>query len=134
MYLLDTNALLILFHDDLTEATLSETTRQLILSEDRLYLSIASLWEMSIKVKIGRLDLKKPISAVEENCYQQGIEIIPIKGSHLDETVRLPLLNDHKDPFDRLIVATSKVEGMTLISTDGDIQKNREEYGINVVW
>lgn len=46
MYLLDTNALLILFHDDLTEATLSEATRQLILSEDRLYLSIASLWEM----------------------------------------------------------------------------------------
>ena len=134
MYLLDTNALLIFLKNDGTEASLTEETKNLMVSESKLYLSIVSLWEMSIKAKIGKLELKKTISEVEENCYQQGIEIIPIKSSHLDETVNLPLFDDHKDPFDRMIIATSKIEGLTLISTDGVIRAKKDEYGIDLIW
>ena len=113
---------------------MTEETKKLMVSESKLYLSIVSLWEMSIKAKIGKLELKKTISEVEEHCYQQGIEIIPIKSSHLDETVNLPLFDDHKDPFDRMIIATSKIEGLTLISTDGVIRAKKDEYGIDLIW
>lgn len=134
MYLLDTNALLIFFKSESVEASLTEETKKIMISDSRLYISIASLWELAIKVKIGKLKLKTPISALEQNCYQQGIEIIPIKGSYLDETVNLPLFNDHKDPFDRLIMATSKIEGLTLISTDGVIREKKDEYGLDLIW
>lgn len=134
MYLLDTNALLIFLKNESAEASLTEATKEIMLSESRLYISIASLWELAIKVKIGKLELKTPISALEQNCYQQGIEIIPINGSYLDETVNLPLFNDHKDPFDRLIMATSKIEGLTLISTDGVIREKKDEYGLDLIW
>ena len=131
MFLLDTNALIIFLHDELTKATLSKTAIDIIQSEDTLYVSIASLWEIAVKVSIGKLALRKPISVLEDGCKKQGISIIPIKSIHLDTMIKLPMLKDHKDPFDRLILATSISEHMALISTDHKMRQT--EYGADII-
>ena len=51
----------------------------------------------------------------------------------IDKTMNIPLLTDHKDPFDRLKVAEAKLNNMTLISTDDNMQAHQNDYGINVI-
>ena len=132
MYLLDTNALIILLHDELADAGLRMETRQIMLTEDKLYLSWVSLWEMAIKMKLGKLAIEGTITEIVDACLEQGIEIIPVKVEHIDETLALPLLLEHKDPFDRLILAVAKKEELTLISTDARMRAS--EYGVDVIW
>ena len=90
MYLLDTNALIILLHDELADAGLRMETRQIMLTEDKLYLSWVSLWEMAIKMKLGKLAIEGTITEIVDACLEQGIEIIPVKVEHIDETLALP--------------------------------------------
>ena len=132
MYLLDTNALLIFLHNEIAEATLTNSTKEIIATNDDVFVGVVSLWEMAVKVKINKLELQIPISEVERGCRRQNIGIIPIKSSHLDKSLEIPLLKEHKDPFDRLILATSLAENMTLISTDWDMR--RKEYNARVIW
>lgn len=135
MYLLDTNALIILLHEALANGKLKEETKSIMLNEDKLFVSIVSLWEIAIKVKIGKLGYTGTIEELQEGCYKQGVEIVPIKADHLDKTLKLPWFDDHKDPFDRLIIAVGITEGMTVISTDNKIR--RQEYlneGLKVLW
>ena len=132
MYLLDTNAFLILLFNDLAQGKLRKQTMEILLTETDLSVSVASLQEMAIKVKINKLNLGVSIGEVEQECYRQGITILPIKSSYLDKTIELPLMSDHGDPFDRIIMATSLIENMTLISTDYKVR--RKEYGVKVIW
>ena len=132
MYLLDTNALLILLYSDQAQGKLRTDAMETLVTETDLSVSIASLQEMAIKVKIKKLDLGVSIAEVEQECFHQGITILPIKSSYLDKTIDLPLMKDHGDPFDRVIMATALVEGMTLISTDHKVR--RKEYGVDVIW
>ena len=132
MYLLDTNALIILLFGEVADGKLGEESTKIMKTVDKLYLSVVSLWEMSIKIKLGKLDIKRSISDIEDICNKNGIEIIPIKASHMDMSMSFPLLQDHKDPFDRLIMAVAKSEKMVLISTDERVR--RAEYAVDVIW
>lgn len=100
--LLDTHTFLWFIGGD---AALSPYARQLI--EDRSnkrLLSIASLWEMAIKVSLDRLTVPLPFTAlVTEHVSGNAIEICEIVPHHLDVLTTLPFY--HKDPFDRLIIA-----------------------------
>lgn len=131
MYLLDTNALLILLFGYVTERRLSENTMKVLVESDRIYLSIVSLWEMAIKIKLGKLKISSSMVEIAGKCVEMGIEVIPLKTSYLDKTLSLPLLPDHKDPFDRLIMATALIEDMTIVSTDEKMQ--RGEYCVNII-
>ena len=132
MYLLDTNALIILLFGEVADGKLGEESTKIMKTVDKLYLSVVSLWEMSIKIRLGKLDIKRSISDIEDICNKNGIEIIPIKASHMDMSMSFPLLQDHKDPFDRLIMAVAKSEKMVLISTDERVR--RAEYAVDVIW
>ena len=132
MYLLDTNALIILLFGEVADGKLGEESTKIMKTVDKLYLSVVSLWEMSIKIKLGKLDIKRSISDIEDICNKNGIEIIPVKASHMDMSMSFPLLQDHKDPFDRLIMAVAKSEKMVLISTDERVR--RAEYAVDVIW
>ena len=114
-FLVDTHAF-IWFTEGSTELS---TTSRVILEDitNDCYVSIASLWEMSIKVGLGKLTLKvgdyaKVIDLVNEN----GFQILGIDFSHTLENTKLPL--HHRDPFDRIIISQAIVENMDIISKD----------------
>jgi PIN domain nuclease of toxin-antitoxin system len=92
-------------------------------------LSVASIWEMQIKLQLGKLSLDLPLAKVIESQQQtNGIEVLPIILSHVLELDSLP--THHKDPFDRLLIAQAKVEDAVLISND-QIFMN---YSIKLLW
>lgn len=112
--LLDTHVLLWYLEG---HTNLSVTQRQLI--EDRrnqVAVSAVSLWEMTIKVSIGKLALLDDLATIEETLLQQGIQVLPIQTAHLQRLLSLPF--HHRDPFDRLIIAQALTEEMTLVSDD----------------
>ncbi len=94
--------------------------RLLALCEDpdnALVLSVASVWEIQIKVQLGKLDLDRPLAnIVEGHLLENQIELLPIELPHVLALEQLPF--HHKDPFDRLIVAQALVERLTILSVD----------------
>jgi PIN domain nuclease of toxin-antitoxin system len=113
--LLDTHILIWLVEGD---KNLSTVARSAIEDEDNsLYLSIASLWEVTIKLSLGKLDLQLSVDEmVESFLIPGGIQILQTETRHLSILRDLPL--HHRDPFDRLIIAQAQAEGMTLVSAD----------------
>lgn len=84
-----------------------------ICSEGAL-VSILSPWEMLIKHQVGKLDL--PTIDVAGDIAQQGFDLLAVKPEHLVALASLPVL--HRDPFDRLLLAQAKAEGLTIVTTD----------------
>ncbi|HEV7721302.1 MAG TPA: type II toxin-antitoxin system VapC family toxin [Iamia sp.] len=78
-----------------------------------VYLSVASAWEMSIKAARGRLEVPDDLGAILDEA---GFDVLTIDLRHTDEVRRLPL--HHKDPFDRMLVAQARVEGLALVTSD----------------
>lgn len=81
-----------------------------------VFVSRASLWEIAIKISIGRL--KMDIVRFTHNVEQHGFEWLDIKNSHLLTVAILPAFDDHRDPFDRLLVAQSQTEPLVLLTAD----------------
>ena len=131
MYLLDTSALIVHLFNSQTYAKLSPEAIEIIGSSDDLFLSDISLWELAIKARLGKISLGKTITQIETECNNQGIKILRLKTDYIDKTLQLPLFDDHKDAFDRLILAVASVEGLSLITTDGKIQSH--DYGVNII-
>jgi PIN domain nuclease of toxin-antitoxin system len=96
--------------------------------ENDHYLSIASLWEIGIKVKLGKLEILQPFENIINDVTKNGINILPINFNHLVENMSLEL--HHRDPFDRLIISQSKAENMFIISKDEIFDK----YINNRIW
>ncbi len=87
-------------------------------SSNELFLSIASIWEIQIKMDIGKMKFEQPLPEIIE--FQQrvnSIQILPIELRHIYALGDLPL--HHRDPFDRLLIAQSNVEKMPILSADG---------------
>ncbi len=97
---------------------LSGHARQLIENtENERLISIASLWEMSIKTSIGKLRLNLTFpEMISEHIDDNAMKLLHIKPEHLDIVRSLPFY--HKDPFDRLIIAQSQSENIPVLSRD----------------
>ncbi|MFM7904367.1 MAG: type II toxin-antitoxin system VapC family toxin [Microcystis sp.] len=125
--LMDTHAFLWFIEGD---TNLSDAARSLI--ENNQYqkrLSIASLWEMSIKASLNRLELKTTFPNLIQNyVYNNGFDILSINAEHLEQLKRLPF--HHKDPFDRLIIAQSLTENIPIITKDELFKR----YTENLLW
>ena len=128
-YLLDTNVLIRFLFRTEADADLSPKVEHVLMTAQSLYLSIVSLWEIAIKMKIGKLQIHCSMADLQEACREQGIDILPIRIRALDETLKLQLREDHKDPFDRLILATALTEHMTLLTSD----QKMKGYGVNLI-
>ena len=126
-YLLDSNAFL-WWHLD--RSRLSPRALSAIVNQDNtLTLSVASVWEMAIKVKLGKLQLHGSLNdAVEAQTRVNRIQLLPVSVVHALKTQDLPL--HHKDPFDRLLVAQAQAEKMIIITADQAIVR----YDVKVVW
>ena len=107
---------------------LSDTARRLIGDGDNdIYLSIASLWEITIKSSLGKLAISD-VKAFEATLRRAAVDIVPISIDALSALSGLP--QHHKDPFDRIIVATAISESLPLITMDPSLQ----HYPIAIVW
>jgi PIN domain nuclease of toxin-antitoxin system len=114
--LLDTHVLIWLVEGDKNLSTIARSAIED--EENSLYLSIVSLWEITIKLSLDKLDLQLSVDEmVESFLIPGGIQILQIETRHLSILRDLPL--HHRDPFDRLIIAQAQAEGMTLVSADG---------------
>lgn len=125
--LLDTCAFLWIVLDS---PELSKTAAAAFLDgKNEIFLSAASSWEISIKARLGRLELKgDPGRVVPEEMRKNAIEAVPVEHSHALRTARLP--SHHRDPFDRLLVAQCLIEGFTLMSPDPVFRK----YDVKAIW
>ena len=121
-FLIDTHTFIWLIEDD---PKLPDSSKRLIdnLNND-IFISIASLWEMAIKISIGKLKLLGVLAQAIDELYARNIKILPIDSLHILRVQSLPF--HHKDPFDRIIIAQSLTENITLICIDGVF----DSYGI----
>ncbi|NOZ51012.1 MAG: type II toxin-antitoxin system VapC family toxin [Chloroflexi bacterium] len=107
-------------------------TQVLALCQDRaniVLLSVASAWEMQIKLQLGKLRLNLPLAEVIESQQQSNnIELLPITLTHVLALQDLPA--HHRDPFDRLLIAQANAEDATLVSGDPIFAK----YPVKLLW
>ena len=95
-------------------------------AENEVYASLASAWEISIKVAIRKLDFD--VQSLERALAATGIQALGISLQHTARVSALPL--HHRDPFDRMLVAQAMCESMTLVSRDRELAK----YGVKLLW
>lgn len=115
MFLLDTHTLIWFLDND---SRLPASTKEQIESAESVFVSIVSLWEIAIKINIGKLTLKTDFQSIEQNLIAQDISILPIDITAIKVYLNLPL--HHRDPFDRIIIAQSIDLNLTIFS--GDLQ------------
>lgn len=125
-YLINTHTLLWHFNGD---KQMSNSAME-ILKDNKLekYISIASVWEIAIKNSIGKLLLEFSFNEIEVKLAGSNISLLNISVEHTQKIISLPLL--HRDPFDRMIIAQSITENLTIISKD----KNFSLYPIKLLW
>ena len=125
-YLLDTHTAIWFFNGS---DTLSKTADSIICDlSNPIYISIVSVWELAIKTGIGKLEFIGKTSGFIRLAEKNEITILPIKPSHLAVYESLPMI--HRDPFDRLLIATALDEQMSLISAD----RNIAQYDVPLIW
>ena len=125
--LLDTHALLWFIAGS---ASLSAAARSAIEdAANEKFVSIVSIWETAIKISIGKLSLTAPFDDLfPHQLMINGFELLPVKVEHTSVVASLPF--HHRDPFDRLLIAQTIEEKMTLVSADQIF----DDYGINRLW
>ena len=97
--------------------------------ENELLVSVASLWEMQIKLQLGKLELNKPLAELVSGQQEVNkIDILDVKLEHILALAKLP--PHHKDPFDRLLIAQTDIEEAILVSKDQIFT----EYEVKLVW
>ena len=82
------------------------------------YISLVSFYEIVIKAKIGKLKISKSIRACIDELKDYDITLLPISESHISFYDAVPLVENHRDPFDRLIIATAMFENLSIITAD----------------
>ncbi len=123
-YLLDTHAILWYAQGN---RELSETALSVIETKECFY-SIASLWEIAIKQKLGKLDSSLTSLELDDFCHRFGLIPLSITPFHVEKTKSLDFI--HRDPFDRLLIAQALTENLTIITCDGIIP----QYDVRTIW
>ena len=125
--LLDTHIFLWFVWDDPQLSLLAKNAIES--SENEIYLSAASAWEVAIKVSTGKLSIGQEVEPYfHQHLSQNEIGLLPISLAHIGKVATLPFY--HKDPFDRLLISQSLAESMPLVSADVIF----DLYGITRIW
>ena len=123
--LLDTNAFYLAFYAD---PRLSKRSISAIASADRVFVSLVCFWELAIKARAGKIRVDALLDEGPSFLSKDGFELLGIEYGHIRETLALPL--HHRDPFDRLLIAQAKTEGLTIVSSD----KTLDRYEVKRIW
>jgi len=97
-------------------------------SENNIFISIGSFWELAIKFSSGKLTAKYTLSEIKEDVLKREFEVLNISFEHLETLMTLPKL--HGDPFDRLIISQAITQGLVILSADGQLKG----YPVKVIW
>jgi len=124
--LLDTHAVLWFLKGD--EKMPKTTVGMVNAPDNRKYVSIASIWEVAIKISSGKLSVDGGIDGFIEAIEDNGFLLLDIDPYHIKTVAELPFI--HRDPFDRMIIAQAMAEDMPVMTVDSNIL----QYGINIVW
>ena len=125
-YLLDTHVVLWMAENS---PMLSNAAKQAILDKNSFkFVSIVSAWEVAIKLATGKLRLEGGLEEFFRIMDENGLQVLGIERAYLQRIQTLPFW--HKDPFDRLLVATAIIENMVLISAD----ENMLKYEVSWLW
>ena len=125
--LLDTHAFM--WWDSAPNQIPSATLDRLKEPENEVWVSLVSLWEIQIKTQLGKLTLSADLATiVEQQQTENGIQLLTIDLPHILELDKLPY--HHKDPFDRLLIAQSRVESCSIVSRDAAFSN----YDCRVLW
>lgn len=117
--LLDTHLLLWVSH---LPERLPDGVRRIVLDPDQaLHFSVASIWEIAIKLSQNRRDFDFHPGALREGLLAAGYTELSVRGEHALAVAALPLI--HKDPFDRMLVAQAIVEGVELLTVDRQLTR-----------
>jgi len=128
--LLDTHAFIWFIEGN---TTISKKALSLIEDKgNKIFVSIISLYEMAIKQKIGKLILSNTLQSFFVYAVAAKITMLPVSEGALTEYNNVPLIGEHKDPFDRLIIATAIFEKLDIISIDAQF-KNYSSL-VNIIW
>ncbi|TDG37093.1 type II toxin-antitoxin system VapC family toxin [Pedobacter changchengzhani] len=95
---------------------------------NQCYLSIASIWEIAIKLKLNKLSLLSDFDRISVFLDENQIEILPITFNHIQSLNQLAF--HHRDPFDRIIIAQGISEGLIILTKD----ENFNLYGASIFW
>jgi len=124
--LLDTHTLIWFLNGD---PFLTDKARSAIESSNNIkFVSMASVWEISIKFSLGKIQIPKGIKHLIALIEDNGFEFLPITLEHLVEVSSLDYF--HRDPFDRLLIAQVKIENFTIVTKDENIRL----YKIKTLW
>ena len=104
---------------------LAPAVQSSIATADIVFVSVASAWEAAIKASLGRLELP---DTVEAGVVASGFEKLLISFSHAEQAATLP--HHHRDPFDRMLVAQAKAEGLILVTHD----RLLAPYDVEILW
>lgn len=129
--LLDTHAFLwFIIRDAIGDARFSTTARALVEdSANTSSISVASIWEMAIKVSIGKLTFRQPFTTLlPQQLERNGIVLLGITIDHALAVTALPF--HHRDPFDRLLIAQAMTEQLPLVSADVVF----DSYAVTRLW
>ena len=126
-FLLDTHV--VLWHIS-KNSNLSQRAKAIIDTKSDLLISVASLWEIVIKINVKKLQLDCSFENLLDHISVMNTEIIPIEIESLKIYLNLPLSFDHRDPFDRILVAQAMDYSLDLVSCD----QKFDFYPIRRVW
>jgi len=130
-YMLDTHTLLWAIGDT---KKLKKTAIQTIKNPDNdIYVSAVSLWEISIKHNLGKLEVDFNIEKIPEYCSKMGFDLIPLDPIDALNSLKLPQKDNHKDPFDRMLIYQCLKNDYTLISIDSRLEMYKNNY-LKYIW
>ena len=96
--------------------------------ENKCFISVASLWEIAIKLSLKKIELKSGFNKINDFLAYNDIDILPITFDHLQKLIELPF--HHRDPFDRIIISQGLSENLTIVTKD----KEFESYTERILW
>lgn len=92
------------------------------------WVSAVSLWEIAVKIQIGKLALPAEPGFYQEHMRRMHASVLAVEARHSFELMRLPLL--HRDPFDRLLIAQARTDELVLVTRDAVMS----EYAVSTMW
>lgn len=96
--------------------------------ENKCYLSIASIWEIAIKISLGKLHLQSDFTSIHQFLVANDIQLLPLTFSHVEMLMKQDF--HHRDPFDRILISQAIADGLTIVTKDAEFK----HYAAKVIW